>query len=160
VVSRSFRLSFRKDRVPLSKASPNYINAYSFIPARPFAAGTFLTGHSTTVGAILPSFHAANESLILAFPSPASSGTRTGPRKSVPQQRWSKTTLTLIGLPPGFLLGNSICATGWASAGTALFWTITVVLGPNVPTQTHKRTSSSVLFRAPEAGRPAPRGEG
>ena len=40
-----------------------------------------MIGISTVLGATPPSFHAANEMVTFARPTPASSGTRTGPWK-------------------------------------------------------------------------------
>jgi hypothetical protein len=48
-------------------------------------------GTSIVVGVTLPSAHAGNESVTLARPLPASSGTRTGPWKTLPQQNRSST---------------------------------------------------------------------
>src|SRR5262249_18007745 len=47
-------------------------------------------GISTVIGVTLPSFHAPNENVTLALPVPASSGTRTGPRKPPSQQNLSR----------------------------------------------------------------------
>jgi hypothetical protein len=41
------------------------------------------------LGATCPSFQASNENVTFAMPRPASSGTRTGPWNSAPQQNLS-----------------------------------------------------------------------
>jgi hypothetical protein len=41
------------------------------------------------LGATLPPFQASKENVSLALPSPALSGTRTGPWNWQPQQNWS-----------------------------------------------------------------------
>jgi hypothetical protein len=60
----------------------------------------------------LPSFQALKEYVTRAVPKPASSGTRTGPCKSAPQQNWSSAYRFFTGGPPGTFGGKSMSTTG------------------------------------------------
>jgi hypothetical protein len=57
-------------------------------------------------------FQAAKDTVTLALPLPASSGTRTGPWKRAAQQRSLSVYFASTGLPPGSLAGNSTSTTG------------------------------------------------
>ena len=74
----------RRDRTPFS-SSISVPGAGAHFAPFPGGCG-FWSGSSTVDGATFPSFQAANENVTLALPIPASSGTRTGPWKSAPQQ--------------------------------------------------------------------------
>jgi hypothetical protein len=92
-----------------------------YLPVSVFGPGS-VTGTSKVAGATWPSFQASNDRVTLALPLAASLGTRTGPRKMVPQQRSLRATRTLIGFRPGASLGNSTSATGLTFEGNPLSW--------------------------------------
>src|SRR5262249_12208529 len=107
-----------------------------------------------------PSFHAANENVTFALPKPASSGTRTGPWKRQPQQKWSSVYRFFTGAPPGVFGGNSTSTTGKTPLGKAdvfaSMWLRTTtqqpLLASRVPTWPRRSVGLSPVTRARASG--------
>ena len=95
---------------------PLFDNAYFDVPSFSFSGSTI--GRVIVLVATFPSFQASKEIVSLAAPMPASCGTGTAPRNTLPQQGSSSGYRRLIGGPLS-LAGNSTSTTGYTPIGKA-----------------------------------------
>jgi hypothetical protein len=75
---------------------------------------------SKVEGPTLSVVRPGKETFTVALPSPAVSGTRTGPWNWSPQQRASRVNLPWTGGSPAFAAGKAISTTGCTVSGTCV----------------------------------------
>jgi hypothetical protein len=115
----NFHVCPHRRRLPRGLSPPTKsVFVHQNNPRSFFSGGLSPTVTSAVHGLTSLAFQPTNDTVTLAMPLPASSGTRTGPWKRADQQRSCSAYLARTGLPPGCLGGNSTSTIGQASPGT------------------------------------------